>query len=199
MKQCLLIAITLLLPQLAVAANLVQNGSFENPAQDPGTWDLYSAIQGWNVVSGAGIELRNNNAGTAQNGNNYVELDSHNNSTIQQDGIATIAGSLYDLTFFYSPRIGQPASTNGIDVFWNGGLLASLTGDGGTDNIWGSHKFSVKGTGNDSLSFAASGRSDSLGGNLDNVSLNSVPVPAAFWLMASALTLLRLGSRRKPV
>jgi hypothetical protein len=197
MKQCLLIAITLLLPQLAVAANLVQNGSFENPAQAPGTWNLYSAIQGWNAVSGAGIELRNNIAGTAQDGSNYVELDSRNNSAMQQDSIATIAGNLYELTFFYSPRIGQPASTNGIDVFWNGGLLASLTGDGGTGNIWGSHSFFVSGTGSDKLKFAAAGISDSLGGNIDNVSLNSVPVPAALWLMASALGLLGFVPKRK--
>jgi hypothetical protein len=200
MKHCLIIAITLLLPHVAVAANLVQNGSFEDPIQGPGTWSVQSGVTGWTVISDTGgVEIRNNNAGVASDGVNFVELDANSNSAIEQS-FATIAGSLYDLAFDYSPRIFQPASTNGVSVFWNGGLLASLTGDGGTENIWESHQFSVTGTGgNNTLRFEATGTSDSLGGNIDNVSLdvNEVPIPAALWLMGSALGLLGFIPKRK--
>jgi len=45
------------------------------------------------------------------------------------------------------------------------------------------------------LKFAATGTSDSLGGNIDYVQLNAVPVPAAAWLFASALCLFGFARR----
>ena len=55
----------------------------------------------------------------------------------------------------------------------------------------------VLGTGMDALRFAATGIDDSLGGNIDNVSLNAVPVPAAAWLFGSAFGVFGLAKRRK--
>lgn len=198
MKKLLVSALLLSASGLA-NANLVQNGSFEADIQANGTWGVYGSLAGgWTSVSGAGIELRNNVFGTASNGVNFVELDSHNNSAMQQI-ITTSVGSFYNLAFDYSPRVNQPASTNGISVFWNDVLLGDFTAIGGNANLWTVKQFLVKGTGSDILKFAATGTSNSLGGNIDNVSLtpSAVPLPAALPLMLSAMGVLGFASRRK--
>lgn len=186
--------VALLTATTTASANLVQNGSFEDTIQANGTWSVYNNINGWSTTNGAGIEIRNNVAGTASDGVNYVELDSSNNSAMAQV-INTSAGSLYELLFDYSPRTNQPSTTNGISVFWNGTLLGEITGTGGASNSWLTQQFFVTGTGNDVLKFAATGTSDGLGGNIDYVQLNAVPVPAAAWLFASALGLFGLARR----
>lgn len=193
MKKIFLAALLIGVSQLA-NANLVVNGSFENTAQPNGTWNVYNSIYGWSTSSGAGIEIRNNVEGTASNGVNFVELDSHNNSAMQQS-IATTAGSLYELLFNYSPRVYQPASTNGITAFWNGTLLAEITGNGSANNVWVTQHFFVTGTGNDVLQFAATGTNDSYGGNIDYIQLNAVPLPAAAWLFGSAIGLFGFARR----
>ncbi|MES2635783.1 MAG: hypothetical protein V4605_00560 [Pseudomonadota bacterium] len=190
----LLTVLALLSAASSANANLIQNGSFEDTIQNNGTWNVYNSINGWSTTSGAGIEVRNNVEGTASHGLNFVELDSHNNSAMQQT-VATSPGSLYELLFDYSPRVNQPAATNGIAVFWNGTLLAEITGTGGVSNLWVSQHFFVTGTGNDVLGFAATGTNDSFGGNIDYLQLNAVPTPAAAWLFASALGLFGFARR----
>lgn len=194
MKKLLTLAV-LLSAATSANANLVQNGSFEDNTQANGTWSVYNNINGWSTTSGAGIEIRNNVEGTASHGVNFVELDSHNNSAMQQT-IATATGSLYELLFDYSPRMNQPSSTNGISVFWNGTLLGDITATGGTSSLWATQQFFVTATGNDVLKFVATGTNDSYGGSIDNVQLNAVPVPAAAWLFASALGMFGLARRR---
>lgn len=186
--------VALLTAATTASANLVQNSSFEQETQANGTWSVYSSINGWSTTNGSGIEIRNNVEGIASNGVNFVELDSNNNSAMVQT-ITTSAGSLYELLFDYSPRVNQPSTTNGISVFWNGTLLAEITGTGGVSNSWITQQFFVTGTGNDVLQFSATGANDSFGGNIDYVQLNAVPVPAAAWLFASALGLFGFARR----
>lgn len=201
MKKLLLIAAALSISNMAFSnmanANLVQNGSFEATSILNGSWSVHNSLPNWSTVSGAGIELRNNVVGQASDGVKFVELDSHNNSAMQQT-INTVLGQSYQLLFDYSPRINQAANTNGISVFWNGLLLNDITANGGSANFWSTQKFWVTGTGKDVLKFAATGKSDSLGGNIDNVQLNAVPLPAAAWLFGSALLgFVSLSNRRK--
>lgn len=177
----------------AQAASLVVNGSFEDPGVSNGSWSTFNNITGWSSTNG--IEVRNNVAGTAYSGNNYVELDVRSNSSIMQS-IATQAGQAYELTFAYSPRIGQPASTNGISAFWNGNLLQNITAAGTTVNNWVLYTFLVTGTGSDQLTFSATGTSDSLGGNIDAVALSAVPLPGAALLFGSSI-LGFLGVKRR--
>lgn len=177
----------------AQAASLVVNGSFEDPGVNNGSWSIFNNITGWSSTDG--IEVRNNAVGTAYSGNNFVELDARSNSTIMQS-IVTKAGQAYELTFAYSPRIGQPAGTNGISAFWNGNLLQDITAAGTTVNNWVLYKFLVTGTGSDQLSFAATGTSDSLGGNIDAVALSAVPLPGAALLFGSSI-LGFLGVKRR--
>lgn len=172
--------------------NLLANGSFESTIVANGSWTNASSIAGWAWLAGpgTGFEVRNNVAGAAQEGRNYLELDTNGNTTIGQYMSSLTAGAAYDLSFWYAPREFQAASTNGIQVFWNGVLLdATLTGLGGNGNAWTQHQYQVIArSGTNLLSFASVGSSDSVGGNLDNVSLvNRVPEPGTLALTLAAL------------
>jgi hypothetical protein len=186
-------------------ANLVINGSFEDvsPAsglqtQANGTWSIYNVIDGWSTIAGPGIEVRNNVAGTASNGSNYVELDSTGNTTMAQT-LLTSAGSYYALTFDYSGRTGVAAASNGIEVLWNNVLVnlnpITASGIGLSNHAWTSYTFGVYGTGNDVLSFRSVGTQDSLGGSLDNVRVVAEPG----MLATMSLALLALGWSRRRV
>lgn len=180
------------------ATNLVVNGSFEDQAQATGTFGIYSALPGWTTVGGTGIEVRNQVAGNAFAGNNYVELDSYSNSAMAQT-LTTNFGSVYTLSFEYSAREGVAAASNAINVFWNNSLLGSAVQDGigQIGNVWHTYSFTVQGTGRDTLTFAAGGFSDSLGGSLDAVSITAVPEPSTYLMMFAGLVAIGLSLSRR--
>lgn len=183
----------------AAGVNLVTNSSFENPDIATGSWRVYTSIGGW-TTTGSGVEIRDQVAGSAYDGTQFVELDSHGgsdtNSSITQN-LSTNSNLSYLLSFAYSPRINQPEHTNGISVTWNGVELGPVSGTGSSSHNWKVFEFIVAGTGNDKLTFTAIGTDDTLGGSLDAVSVSAVPIPAAAFLFAPAL-LGFMGLRRKP-
>jgi PEP-CTERM motif len=195
-------------PSFAMApADLIVNGSFEETSQAPNSWSIYQTIPGWETVSpvtGLGIEVRHGVAGTAFDRNNFVELDGNKgpgNTTMTQT-VATQAGQLYDLRFFYSPRPGfTNAASNGIQVAWNGvDLGPELTGVGTSQHNWTEVNYQVMGHGSDMLSFRATGMNDSYGGSLDNVLLIvAVPEPGTYALMAAGLLAVGALARRRKV
>ncbi len=160
----------------AGAATIV-NGSFEDNIVANGTWSIFAdgTVNGWSSgPDTAGIEIRNNVAGAAYDGFNFIELDTTRNSVAYQ-ALDTDLGALYTVSFAYSarPGVSGPADTNVISVFWNGGLLGTFGGinPSATTNNWVVHNVQVLGTGGlDQLRFAAAGTSDSYGGSLDAVS-----------------------------
>lgn len=179
------------------APSLIVNGSFEADAfQAMGTWGVYGALTGWTGDPGAGggIELRRQNAGTAQDGQHFVELDTWRNSWMAQQ-VSTDAGQHYTLSYYYSPRAGVSVPSNPIEVYWNGVQLAINGGNGiGQGNHqWQMFSFDVVGTGGlDTLRFAAAGTSDGYGGSLDNIALvaAAVPEPGMLGLSLAALAAL---------
>lgn len=186
------------------AGNLIVNGSFESTAVANGSWVNVASMTGWTWLAGpgTGFEVRNNVAGTAKDGSNYVELDTNGNTLMGQYLDNLSAGARYELSFWYAPREFQAASTNGMQAFWNGVQLgATLSGLGSSGNAWTEVKFSLTAqAGRNLLSFASVGSSDGLGGNLDNVSLNRVPEPGSLALTFAALAgclLLPRTLRRK--
>ena len=116
------------------------------------------------------------------------------------DGQDIATGQRYDLSFMYSPRPGVTgADNNDVRVFWNGDLLDTVGGNlpAGAMN-WQLHSYAVVALGNDVLAFAASGRSDSLGGSLDAVTLTAaVPEPGTYALMVAGLLALGFIARRR--
>jgi Protein of unknown function (DUF642)/PEP-CTERM motif len=195
MKSIKLIAATVALGLAQFAnANIVVNGGFENPTQASGSWSIYESIPGWTLSPN--IEIRNNVVGTAYEGSNYVELDTRSNSIISQT-LATIVGAVYEISFAYSPRINVPAASNGIDVYFGGVLIGQQTGTGGTTHQWQLPTYFATATSTSSLlEFRAVGTSDGLGGSLDDVRVNAVPLPGTVALLGFGLVGFGLSRRR---
>lgn len=166
------------------------------------SWSVFSSLPGWTTVSGAGIEIQTSNTlGTInpQDGQHYVELDSNNNSAMQQT-INFASTGRYLLSFFFSPRDGD-AGSNIIDYSLVGAaspvvnlLAGSVTGPASGPpatavGLWTqiTAEFVVTQAGNYNLKFAASGTNNSLGGFVDNVSIAAVPLPAGGLLLIGAL------------
>lgn len=185
-----------------VSANLITNGSFEDPSIANGSFSYLPSIPSWTLASGPAIEIQNQVAGSPFAGRQFVELDSSANSSMYQD-LATVAGDTYRLSFAYSPRPGIAANSNGIDVSWNGGVVLSLaqSGVGLPDTSWTVYNLDLKALSNSTrLQFTATGISDSFGGYLDLVSVNAVvPEPTTFVSLGLAgVVILAVRRRGKP-
>jgi len=184
----------------ASSVNLVVNGSFESPSlPNTPSWQILSGIPGWTAAPQTGVEVRRQAEGLAQEGMQFVELDTTANSWISQ-AISTVVGQEYTLSFWYSPRINRSnANDNRIDAFVNGERIARLAGTAGNVHNWQQtvYTFFANST-STSLKFAAAGRSNSFGGSLDNVSLTATPLPGAALLFGTALAgFLGFSNRRK--
>ena len=198
-KSTYLALLAVLLSPMAVNADLIVNGGFEDPDISTGTFDVFGAITGWYVTTGAGIEIQDNIAGSPFEGDQFVELDSYSNSGMAQD-VGTSSGLFYELVFAFSARPNVSATSNSIDIFWGGAFLDSITanGVGLSDTSWTTYNYTVMATDDLSvLAFRATGTSDSLGGYLDGVSLVAVPEPGTLALISLGLLGLGLSRRRK--
>ncbi|WP_306141978.1 hypothetical protein [Roseibium sp. MMSF_3412] len=186
---------------------LVNGNKLSNLATTGSSWDVFSEISGWKTTNGAGIEVQTNRTlGSidAHSGQHYIELDSHpranSNSTMSQD-VSLGVGS-YELSFWYSPR-NNDASSNGIEYSVGGLLLDSITGPSASPltavGTWTLVKalFKVETAGDYTLSFAATGKQNTLGGFVDTVNITAVPIPAAGFLLPVGLGLLGYASRRR--
>lgn len=183
----------------AQASNIVVNGSFENPAVADNSWIATDDLFGWVIQGDKKVEVRNNVAGAAYDGKNYVELDSDKGNMSIWQALTTVIGQAYQITFAYSPRENQPVSTNPIAVTWNGVALpgSPFTGTGGpSGNNWVIYTFNIiADSAISTLKFTAGGTSDTYGGGIDAVSVSAVPLPGAALLFGSAL--LGAGVLRK--
>ncbi len=178
-------------------ASLILNGSFETPDIPTGTFAVFASIPGWSTSFGPGIEVQDHVAGSPYEGDPFVELDSFSNSGMIQTSIATAAGNPYLVSFAYSPRPGRSAADNGIDVYFDGGLLISLATSGiGLSDTSCLFNFPVLAAGAmSSLEFRAVGASTSFGGYLDAVSV--VPEPSGLFLLATGLAAATAYRRRR--
>ncbi len=159
------------------SSELVINGSFEEPVLPPNSFSYFQSLPGWDLTFGPAIELRNNHTGIASDGAQFVELESTGNSGMAQI-LSTSVNSQYLLSFDYSPRIDTPASTNNIEIYWDGVLIADITDTGSSFNNCVTHVFDVFASGSSTvLEFRAAGTSDGAGGNLDNVSVTLISIP----------------------
>lgn len=177
---------------------LIKNGNFEKNSVAAGTYSITNALDGW-TVGPNGVEVRNNIAGAAKFGKNYLELDTYANSSISQT-VSTVAGTQYDLSFYYAPRENTRANTNEIDVYWNGSLVKQMALDNLTSvTNWIKVDLSMFAVGNlSTLQFKAAGISDGYGGSLDNVSLTAhVPEPGTVASILLGLGMLAFTLRRR--
>ena len=149
---------------------------------------------GW--TGGPTIEIQTNNiAGAPFSSPNLVELDTTGNSSM----FVTLGGvGRYTISYYYSPRINQPSTTNGISLSLGSTLLDSVTATGGGSTSWALHTVNftnlVAGT---NLTFAALGTSDGVGGYLDNITLSAVPEPTTWGLMIAGFAMTGFAARRR--
>jgi hypothetical protein len=172
---------------------LLSNGGFEADVQGYGSWANYANLSGW---SGGdyGIELRNNVAGSAAGGVNFVELDTYHNSSLWQT-INTVSGQSYTLSFQFQDRAGVDLSSQGLNVSWGGVAVDSVNGSAN----WTTRTYTLIGDGTaKQLKFTAIGTDDSLGTSLDNVSLTTaVPEPETYAMLLAGLGLVGFAARRR--
>jgi hypothetical protein len=151
---------------------LMVNGSFEEP-QLPGGYKILPAVPGWKVSFGPGIELQHGVSGSSKDGTQHIELDSTENTGIEQT-VATTAGSILALSFAYSARPGRPAATNGVEVRVDGKVVLALAEDGTPfrDSNWSPHVVTFTAGGSHAtVEFRGTGTSDGFGAYIDDVKL----------------------------
>ena len=200
LKRCLpVVVVALSLSQTGVAwANLVINGSFEDPNIATGAYSILANIPGWSTTFGGGIEIQDHVAGSPFLGAQHVELDSTRNSGMAQS-IATTVGATYRLSVAYSARPGIAAADNSIQVFFNNVLVDTLAASGANlqDTLWQVFNYDVTGAvGTSVLEFRAAGTSNSYGGYLDAIRLEAVSEPSAVFLLGIGLLFLVRRFRR---
>ncbi len=185
------------------AANLVQNGSFEANSQAAGSWSIGPNLTGW--TGNPDIELRNNAEGTAQDGVNFVELDTQfhtNNNTNSNSSMSQMitGNGLVELSFWFSARPNTGATNNLSFSFGSltGTLLAGIS-NATSDHIWQHYTGTTTLNGSAVLSFSATGNNDQVGGSLDNISVTAVPEPESYALMLAGLGLMFTIARRRQI
>ncbi|OUR61079.1 hypothetical protein A9Q74_11190 [Colwellia sp. 39_35_sub15_T18] len=184
--------------------------AYENKSR---AWDVFYRLPGWVTTHGNGIELQKNVVTRSQDGSHHVELDSHprgaSNAVMTQTLNSLTVGADYLLEFYYKPRTNGK-NDNGINVFWYDAattfdldmqaVLASDSRRRLTPNwVLQSVSFTAQAQ-SMNLSFAAFGRQNSLGGLIDNVSLEqvtTVPEPSMFIFFIMAVAALVMRQQKK--
>lgn len=186
---------------VATPTNLVDNGDFEAPVVTAGPgWDIYdsgytdlgwtvewydgsTSYGGWTRPTTAKLELHRGVLGNAYNGEQYAEMDtdwnghvgSLNNEPasvkIYQNIPTCEYGGYYTLSYAWSPRPGY--AYNGLEVYWDGNLVATHSGSGPSSIVWKKEIYSdlIGIGGSTELAFIETGRQDSYGMFLDSVSV----------------------------
>ena len=206
MKRTIALVALAALSVTASAANLLVDGSFESITQSAGTWGTYTSVPGWTVTkadgsaTSTGLEVRNNVAGTAEDGKNFIELDGYENDAIKQS-FTTVVGHEYEVSFWFADRAGVAASSLGFLANVSSGASSSGTGFGAIgDNGAAWHLITldfVAGSTTSIFSIKGTGTSDSLGTSFDNFSVIAVPEPGTMGLFAAGLAILGLSARRR--
>lgn len=178
----------------ALGPNLVANGSFETIPLEINDVGLYSQINSWSTISGIGfkVDKRVERLGPPTDGEAWAELDIYNiNGTIGQN-INTVTGQRYLLSVDYSTG-GQALDTTGIDVFWEGVAVDSLTGELIENPVaattteaettaeatvadgWKTFTYELIGSDRavSTLAFRATGIADGIGGLIDNITVKA--------------------------
>jgi choice-of-anchor C domain-containing protein len=202
-------AATLLLGATGASANLITNGDFET-GTDPGSFTTITApgaLTGWNVDSGSIDYIGSYWQDASVVGTRSVDLSGNDAGSIRQS-FPTTASGLYEVKFSLS---GNPDGARGIKT-----LHVSLTNSLSVLILQQDFTFDTSVASNDSnnmgwvaksLVFQAVDSETTLrflsltsggwGPALDEVSVNAVPVPAAIWLLGSALLGVGLIARKR--
>lgn len=179
-------------------ANLIVNGSFEMPVEDP--WAYLGSIPGWTADGQNVLEIGQGGTYgvTGFVGDQVMELDSTANVVATQS--LNLSAGIYRLTYSFARRgegmSGKPADTADFEVLWNG---SSVAGHAPISTAMTSNSMvlNVASDGLVDLSFRGLGTSDSYGALIDDVQLEAVPEPATLAILGlGALGVARRRNRK---
>ncbi|PAV27088.1 PEP-CTERM sorting domain-containing protein [Tamilnaduibacter salinus] len=177
-------------------ANLINNGSFENPDVDSGSWEYFTSSQvpGWD---GDNIEIWDSfNGVNAVDGDQFAELNAHPDQTdpfgIYQD-ITTVANQWYNVAFAYRAR------ANDSEVFEFAAADESWTLNDHTTGEWSLFSGMFKAESNLSrIQFKSVSPDGTIGNFVDDVRVTAkVPEPGTLALLGLGLAGLGLSRRRR--
>lgn len=187
-------------------ADLISNGSFENPNAFGIT--RYTAGTpagfGW-TVGGDGIDLVDNSIWTPIDGTQSIDLNRFSTGQISQT-ISTTPGTMYEIRFFMAgnPDTGSPGSPGptikSMDVsFGPAGNSFAFDTTGRTFSNMGfvERVFTATATASMSTLSFQSTNGGYAGIVLDNVSVSAVPEPASMTLIAFAAAGATIRRRRR--
>jgi hypothetical protein len=190
-------------------ANLIVNGSFENPAVAAGSY-MENNIAGWTVVGGTVAVVSGTFSAEccvfpAEDGNQWVDLTGVTSNAVEgvEQAVSTTPGTLYTLSFYvgnvYDPT-GIFGTTSTVDVKLggiNGTLLYVATNNSTTTGtqVWTQFTTTFTATASSTtLDFLNADPSNDNSNGLDNVVLTgnasaSAPEPSAVGFLLIGLGL----------
>lgn len=198
---------------VGASANLLINGSFEDPIvlAHGGQWEQFNTVNGWGNAEVTEIQTKSL-FGDAADGNQYVELDSITGNNLNHWLVQTFnteIGKEYIFSFAYSPREGVLDNTlnAGVASYKSqaGDWLTSDTlfadGSNMTGTNWTYHTYSfIADWTSATVAFQDGGIDDSYGTFIDAVSVTAAPVPepSTMLLFGTGLVgLVGLARRKK--
>jgi len=155
------------------SANLLTNGDFETGDftgwTQSGEYQLYTYVY-YGAFSGVSPESGICQAVFAGDGSDFV----------MSQTVSTVAGQNYEVQFWMASLGGTP---NDFSATWDGTTLLSLANM--SAQPYTLYSYLVTGTGSDTLTFAS--RNDPSYQLLDNVSVDSAPLPPGLLLFATGI------------
>lgn len=209
MKSRLLIAGTVTITIFTAAEANIINGGFETPDIGGRFITYTSAPAGfdWSITGsgGVGVDLINSEwrgvSGVVNPDGFDQSVDIDFASTLTQN-FSTVPGSEYLLHFAYSHNFNRSASTGNVDVTGTTSLLSTtLTHDipnspSNMEWLFFESPFTADSS-TTTLTFTGVLSNNVYGFAVDDVRVNLVPLPAAFWLFGSGLLGLATIARRR--
>lgn len=191
-KMALAGAATLLGAGAANAAVILFSNFDSIPVPASPGFTILASADGW--TGAPDIEIQNGVAGAAFSASNLVELDTFNNSSM----FVALGAGTYSVSYYYSPRPGVAAGSNGISLSIGSTQLDTVALAGGDGTSWQLRTVNFTTTG-DLLTFAAFGVSDGLGGYLDDITVTAVPEASTWALMIAGFGMIGFAARRRRV
>ena len=180
-----------LIPASASAADLITNGSFEDPEISNACCNTVppDALPGWTVNSGNVNVVNGTFASGAGNlaylGEQYLDLVGQGGIGSIEQTVSTVAGQAYNLTFAYSHNLfsGLASASASFAIDGLNGIITHVGGSN-TNLNWVTYSGSFVASGSSAtLNFTNLTGAGNEGIFLDAVSLNAVAVPEpSVWL-----------------